>query len=342
RAYRWTYGTPMSRALRLQFAGAIYHITVRGNGRQVIFGDDGDRRLLYSSIEKSVELGGVRIYLFCLMDNHFHLVVETPKGNLASFMQSLLTGYTVCYNLRHRRHGHLTQGRYGARLVFGDDYLLKLSRYVHLNPIKVKAWSKGSMEERLAHLRAYRWSSYLGYIGAGERVAWVDYGPMLALVGGKNKAAAYRQFVETGAAGDDPEFLEAMNASARSIGSADYCAWVDEQHASRMAERRHPQDVAFRQPAGKRRSPVEVLQAVAHLAGTSVNALAARRRGYAWKGIAALLLMKHAGLTGRAAASALGLRGGSGVSYQIAQARKALYEDASWSKRIERLERNWA
>jgi putative transposase len=155
----------MSRPIRVEYAGAIYHVTVRGNGGHDIFRDDGDRRLLFSRFEKSVELFHARVHLFCLIDNHFHLVVETPRTNLGRFMQSVLTGYTVCYNLRHRRHGHLTQRRYGARLVAGDEYLLKLSTYVHLNPVKMKSWRNKSLPKRFGHLRAYKWSSYLGYIG---------------------------------------------------------------------------------------------------------------------------------------------------------------------------------
>jgi REP element-mobilizing transposase RayT len=123
----------MARPLRIEYAGAIYHITVRGNGRQKIFRDDRDRRALLKRLSLSVKSHGIRIFLYCLMDNHFHLVLETPRTNLSRFMQSVLTGYTVSYNIRHRQGGHLFQGRYGARLVAGDDYLLKLSRYVGPN-----------------------------------------------------------------------------------------------------------------------------------------------------------------------------------------------------------------
>ena len=95
------------------------------------------------------------MYLFCLMSTHFHLVVETPRGNLGRFMQGVLTGYGVYYNRRHRSHGHVTQGRYGARLVEGDAYLLKLSRYVHLNPVKIARVRSKPMPERLQMLREY-------------------------------------------------------------------------------------------------------------------------------------------------------------------------------------------
>ena len=112
----------------MQFEGAIYHVTLRGVERRELFRDDGDRERFLDQLCKAVECDGVRVYLFCLMSNHVHLVVETPRANLSQFMHRLQTSYTVYFNLRHQRAGHLVQGRYGAVVVEGDEYLLKLSR----------------------------------------------------------------------------------------------------------------------------------------------------------------------------------------------------------------------
>lgn len=274
------------------------------------------------------------------MDNHFHLVLETPGANLGRFMQSVLTGYTVCYNLRHRCHGHLTQGRYGARLVKGDNYLLKLSRYVHLNPVNVKKQAVRPHPELVEYLRAYAWSSYRGYIGQAKRLEWVVYDPMLALVGGRKgkRGERYRQFVESGMAANDEEFLVALQRSARSIGDDDYREWVDERYAELLSERRRPEDVSFRTGAGKRLAVAGVLEMVAKAAGTTVAGLGARRRGGKWKGIAALLLVKHVGLTRRDCVRWLGLKAGSGVSYQMRQAGQALEADATLARVMERLD----
>ena len=114
----------MPRQVRVEFPGAIYHITIRGNGRQSIFGDDRDRERFLRRLAESVEAYGIRLYLFALMSNHAHFLCETPSVNLSRFMQSLETGYTVYFNLRHRTSGHLFQGRYKAKLVEGDEYLL--------------------------------------------------------------------------------------------------------------------------------------------------------------------------------------------------------------------------
>ena len=330
----------MARQLRIEYPGAIYHVTVRGNAQQDIFRDDKDRHLLCARLAESVDIYMVRLYLFCLMGNHFHLVLETPGANLGRFMQSVLTGYTVCYNLRHHCHGHLTQGRYGARLVAGDEYLLKLSRYVHLNPVKVKMQEVRALSEQVEYLRAYAWSSYRGYIGQAKRLEWVDYGPMLALAGGqeKERPERYRCFVEGGIAAEDDEFRKAMNRSARSIGGDEFRELVDERYAQMLKKRRHPEDVTLRREVCRRSEPGTILAAVASAAGMTVARLMARQRDCIWKGIAAKLLVTQAGMTRRECAQRLGVRFGSAVGYQIKRAEMVLKADERLARRVARLE----
>ena len=150
----------MARKLRVQFEGAIYHVTIRGVERRTIFDDQADRKRFLARLGVAVEEYGVRLYLFCLMTNHAHLLVETPRANLSVFMHKLQTAYTVYYNLRHKRAGHLMQGRFGAKPVEGDAYLLTLSRYIHLNPVFVGPMTGQPLERRLAEFRAYPWNSY--------------------------------------------------------------------------------------------------------------------------------------------------------------------------------------
>lgn len=149
----------MARHLRVEFPGAIYHVTVRMIGdwqadQARLFQDDADRQRFLDRMAERVKQFHVRLYLFCLMTNHFHLVCETPEANLSRFMQSLTTAYTVYYNLRHRRHGHLLGGRYKAKLVEGDEYLLVLSRYVHLNPVCVEAIKNRPVKEKIDYLQS--------------------------------------------------------------------------------------------------------------------------------------------------------------------------------------------
>ena len=167
------YGGGMARNLRVEFEGAIHHVTVRGNNRRNLFVDDKDRVRFLDRLAEEVEIHGVRLYLFCLMSNHVHLVVETPKANVGRFMHGLQTGYAVYFNLRHNESGHLTDTRFGSKLVEGDEYLLQLSRYVHLNPVFVGTVKKLPMAERICQLRKYRWSSYPSYIGKAKEWGFV-------------------------------------------------------------------------------------------------------------------------------------------------------------------------
>ena len=193
----------------------MYHVTVRGNDRRSLFRDDADRNRLIRILAESVASFEIRLYLYCLMTNHVHPVVETPRANLGRFMHRVQTAYTVYFNHRHRRHGHLTQGRYGARLVAEDAYILKLSRYVHLNPVFIVSMRRQPVAERLALLRQYPWSSYPGYIGRSRRLAFVDYAPILAMMSPdeSRQARTYRRFVEAGVSDVDAEFIEEQKAS---------------------------------------------------------------------------------------------------------------------------------
>ena len=125
-----------------------------------------------------VELHHVRLYAYVIMTNHYHLLVETPQGNLSRFMQQLNTSYTMYYNVKHDRVGHVFSGRYKAKVVHGDEYLLSLTRYIHVNPVNVRGMKGRGVEEKVRYLRGYRWSSYRGYAGLGKPEKAVDYGPL--------------------------------------------------------------------------------------------------------------------------------------------------------------------
>ncbi len=172
----------MARPLRIEYPGAVYHVTMRGNNRRCLFRWDQDRERFLLSLSESLERFDVRLYLFSLMTNHIHLVLETPRGNLSRFMHRLQTAYTVYFNRRHRESGHLMQGRFGASVVDEDGYILKLSRYVHLNPVFIKAYKSKPVHERVQMLRNYRWSSYRSYIGRSKRLDFVEYSPILDMI----------------------------------------------------------------------------------------------------------------------------------------------------------------
>jgi len=330
----------MARQLRVEYPGAIYHVTVRSNGKEGLFKTDGDRKYLLTRIGEAVERYHVRVYLFCLMSNHFHLVVETPRGNLRGFMHGILTGYGVYFNWVHNRHGHVTQGRYGARLVSGDEYLLKLSRYVHLNPVKVAALADKPMAEKLVYLRAYPWSSYPAYIGKRPRNEFVDYAPMLSLMGGgkKTQPGKYRSFVEGGLEGDDDEFLGELHRSPRSIGNEKFREWVDECYQDLLKQRGVQEDVSFRQ-TGRHLDTDLILKAVAKHAGIGREALLARRRDATWRAVASWMLCKYGGRTQREVATILGARTGVAISCQLKKLRRRLAVDVTLRSQVEKIEK---
>ena len=162
----------MARPLRIVYEGAVYHVTIRGNNRCNVFKTDRDRDRFITKLAESCRLYGVRLYLYCLMTNHIHLVVETPQGNVSRFMHRLQTAYTVYFNRKNNHSGHLFQGRFGSSLVEEDQYILKLSRYVHLNPVFLRAYRNKSDRERVDILRKYPWSSYRSYIGKCKRLGF--------------------------------------------------------------------------------------------------------------------------------------------------------------------------
>ena len=190
----------MARPLRIEYPGAWYHFTSRGNERNCIFKDDTDRNKFLSILKDSLERYMVRLHGYVLMENHFHLVLHTLSGNLNRFAQRFNTAYTVYYNRRHKRSGHLYQGRYKAILVEKEPYLLALSRYIHLNPVKIKEIKKLPISGQIECLRNYQWSSNLGYGFLRYRNDFMCYGDVLEYTGGDNKYGrkSYREFVEEG------------------------------------------------------------------------------------------------------------------------------------------------
>lgn len=179
----------MGRPLRIEFPGALYHITSRGNERKSIFIDDADRFRFLEILKDYHERYGILLHSFVLMDNHYHLILETPNGNLLKVMHGINGGYTGYFNRRYGRSGHLFQGRYKGILVEKDAYLLQLSRYVHMNPVRAKIVKKPEQ---------YRWSSYPSYIGKEKEYKWVEYSWILSNFGkdGKTAKNKYREYIE--------------------------------------------------------------------------------------------------------------------------------------------------
>ena len=176
----------MARPLRLEFPGAIYHVTARGNARTAVFLDDEDRQLFLDVLAECVKRFRWLCHAYCLMDNHYHLLIETPEGNLSAGMRQLNGIYTQRFNRRHGRVGHVFQGRFKAILVERQSYLLELCRYVVLNPVRAK------MVEDSAQ---YAWSSYPATIGAASLPQWLHTDWLLGQFG-SDRASGVRKYVQ--------------------------------------------------------------------------------------------------------------------------------------------------
>ena len=145
----------MARPLRIMYEGAFYHVTARGNERRRIFLSRRDYEKFLSYLTDAIHKYGMVLHAFVLMANHYHLIVESPKANLSPFMHALNSSYTTYFNIKRRRSGHLFQGRYKAILVDADNYLLELSRYIHLNPVRAGMTEKPEQ---------YPYSSFRSYL----------------------------------------------------------------------------------------------------------------------------------------------------------------------------------
>ena len=207
----------MARPVRIEIPGGWYHVVARGNERRRVFADEKDRWRFVELLADWVGRFDLRLHGYVLMDNHYHLLVETPQANLSQAMQWLGVSYTTGFNRRHGRVGHLFQGRFQAMILEAETAGVEVSRYLHLNPVRVGrlGLSKTAQRraalgmtgkpdaklvaKRLERLRGYPWSSYRAYVGRAKKPAWLTTRIVLEMLGGRSwseRQQAYRRHVE--------------------------------------------------------------------------------------------------------------------------------------------------
>jgi putative transposase len=312
----------MARPLRIEFEGALYHLTGRGNARQRIFADDKDCAKFVELLVQSLERYDVALHAYVLMGNHYHLIAETLRANLGRWMHWLTTAYTVYFNRRHRLVGHLFQGRYKSIVVEAEGYLLSLSRYVHLNPVRGKLIGRGDPVERRKRLRQWRWSSYRGYSGLAKPEPWVNQERVSGEIGGraKERTLRYRRFVEEGLLREIENPLEAVQWQT-ALGREHFLHRLKD-HLQSKRPVQHRELPALRQ-LRQRPKAQTVIEGVARAYGCSKQELLEKRsRGNEARAVAMVLVWDRCGLSLREIGELFGGAGYTAVAQMIRRTRE--------------------
>lgn len=258
----------MARQLRLEYPGALYHLTARGNEQQTIFHDEIDRRHFLAVFGREILQQRWRCYAYCLMGNHYHLLLDTPEPNLSRGMRRLNGSYTQRFNWRHHRVGHLLQGRFKSLLVERESYLLELCRYVVLNPVRAGMVSVP---------QEWTWSSYGATAGLRAAPVWLDVAGVLSLFDADHNRArqAYQQFVADGIGRPSPW---AQITGQIFLGSPAF----RERLAALLPDQR-PANVPLAQIDPMRLDPSEIMNRVAAVYGIAPTAIVARTHREAYQ-----------------------------------------------------------
>lgn len=313
----------MSRPLRIEYPGAFYHVINRGNAGENIFKANRDHEAFLAYLEAAVERFGIAIHSYCLMTNHYHLLIETPHANLSTAIQWLNVSYATWFNKKRNRQGHLFQGRFKAILVDADDYLTQVSRYIHLNPVRAK------MTETP---QDYVWSSYSYFIRKKEQPDWLDTS-LLSYFGKQRKTAVknYRSFVED----VDSETLEnpdKMSVGGCILGGTDFVQWVQDTFLSDIEENK---DIPQLQQLRSSIPPERVIKAVVTVMGCEPADIVTKgRKRNQPRDIAICLAIRHSRLSCVKLGQHFGGISGAAISARGKQCANMVKQDRDLRKLI--------
>ncbi len=321
----------MARSLRIQYEGAVYHVSSRGNGRKKIFKDEIDRKAFLDLLTDSLKTYSVILYCYVLMENHFHFLLETPLANLSEFMRRFNITYTSHYNRRHKRVGHLYQGRYKSILVDKESYLTVLSRYIHLNPVRTRRIGRASLAEKRRYLKSYKWSSLLGYINEAKRCSFIDYSMILEAYGGDNNKArgAYWEAICN-------DLSEGMDIKKKIVGqsilgSAKFIKWVKKRFLGKET-RKIP---SVKKILGYR-TEKEIIKAICEETGRGFDEIT--KESGATRAMAMELLYRMGGIKGAEIGEIMGVDY-STVSLGRKRLKERIAKDKKLSLLMDRIER---
>lgn len=302
----------MVRPLRLEYPGALYHVTSRGNAQADIFLCDDDREAFVSLLGDEVGQQGWVCYAWCLMDNHYHFLVEIPEANLCRGMQRLNGRYTQAFNRRHGRVGHVFQGRYKAILVEKDAHLLELCRYIVLNPVRAGM---------VAEAGEWRWSSYNEVLRGGSGESWLAADALLGLFANRRKEAMarYACFVADGVAAASP--WDQLHGQVY-LGGEEFLVASRERVAQLSVDR----DIPSAQQHPERPDAERVIADVAGAYGVKVEEVLDRKRHREAYRVAVFLLRRACNMSLKEVADLAGISIGRVSQIQASMSGKALPE----------------
>ncbi|MEW6162909.1 MAG: transposase [Nitrospirota bacterium] len=318
----------MGRPLRIEYPGALYHITSRGNEKKEIFLDDHDREKFLEILEDYHERYGILIHSYVLMDNHYHLILETPKGNLLKVMHGINGGYTGYFNRGHSRVGHLFQGRYKGILVEKDAYLLELSRYVHLNPMRAKIVERPEL---------YEWSSYPAYIGKQKQKSWMEYSWVLSRFG-RDKSMArrnYKEYVEEGLEGKIETPLKDLYAQVI-LGGKEF----RENVRNMLKGQKLSDEIIEKKRFTEKRAPEEIIKEVAKTFGIKEGEVLNRGKNEEGRKIAIYLIQRYSGLSNKKIGEIFGGIHYSSISKISMRLKEQMARDKNLHRLVKRVESN--
>jgi len=264
----------MARPLRIKLADGYYHVMNRGNNRQDIFLTDKDRKAFVEALADSCEIYDVKLISYVLMNNHFHLLVQTVRANLSEFMRHFLVTYTVRFNRRNHRSGHVFQGRFKSLLIEADEYLLPLSRYIHLNPIRTRQFKNADLRTKAENLKKYAWSSFAGYGYLRKRNPRFDYSRLLNTYFSRDNSQGrrrYREYVLRGIDGEiENPFEDVLHQSI--LGTQSFVEWV-----KKKLPRKESREVPALRGIQRNLSADQVIGAVSQFCGVKTEEILDRK-----------------------------------------------------------------
>ena len=340
----------MARPVRVDVEGGWYHVTARGIERRAIFADVRDHDHFIELLPAMGERYGVAIHAYVLMVNHYHLLIRTPQANASAAIQWLNVSYSVWFNRRRERVGHVFQGRFASVLIDGEgSWALSASVYVHLNPIRTKAQGLGkgakraeshglaridreAVKRRLKKLRKWRWSSYGAYVGYGPAPEWLTTKVLLDRAGGRK---AYRRYIHQHVTrGDNPEGYESIGSRV-ALGSQEFLAKV-KQWVGRVTK-----EQPARAQVLKRVTPADVVCVVARLRGEAWTEFSTRHGDWG-RELVLYLVRRRSGLTLGQIGEYFGIAEYKTVASAVKRFEVSLAKDAARVRMVKRCLREMA